>query len=165
MEQEKFKILSSQIRGKMLRVAKAFSTALPSDESEDIVQEALLTLWQLLENGYPARDKEALAIKITKNVCVAHYRKAKIRTVPLEGRDYPGGSSATAQSDLGDLRLIKDRLFQTLSQSQRECMQLKSQFGLSLDGIAEITGKPKASVKATISQARRIMLEQLKKEI
>lgn len=149
----------------MLRVAKAFSTALHSDESEDIVQESLLTLWQLLENGYPARDEEALAIKITKNVCVAHYRKAKIRTVPIDGRDYSGGDSATGQSDLEDLKVIKDKLFQTLSQSQRECMQLKSQFGLSLDEIAEMTGRPKASVKTTISQARKTMLEQLKKDI
>lgn len=149
----------------MLRVAKTFSAALHSDESEDIVQESLLTLWQLLESGYPARDREALAIKITKNICVAHYRKAKIRTVPLDGRDYISSNSATEKSDIKDIKLIKDRLFQALSETQKECLQLRNRFGLSLDEIAEMTGKPKASVKATISQARRTMLEQLKKEI
>ena len=43
------------------------------------------------------------------------------------------------------------------------CLKMRNEDGLSLDEIAAVTGKPKASVKTTISVARKQMLEQLKR--
>ena len=41
-------------------------------------------------------------------------------------------------------------------------MTLRNDFGMSLDEIAETTGRSKESVKVLISTARKQMLEQLK---
>ena len=81
-------ILSIQ-RGQLLNLAKRFMKSSGSaEDADDIVQEALAELWMLFESGYRIRNAEALAVKITKTVCVRHYRRQKLRTLAIEGQDY-----------------------------------------------------------------------------
>lgn len=136
-----------------------------SDETEDIVQESLVTFWQLSEEGYPIRDAEALLVKITKNNCVAHYRKRKLRLQPLQDIDFVGGSSASDIVDTDDASKITETLFDSLTSTQRKYLKMRNDDGLSLDEIATITGSPKASIKTTISVARKQMLELLKRQL
>lgn len=136
-----------------------------SDETEDIVQESLVTFWQLSEEGYPIRDAEALLVKITKNNCVAHYRKRKLRLQPLQNIDFVGGSSASDIVDTDDASKITETLFDSLTSTQRKYLKMRNDDGLSLDEIATITGSPKASIKTTISVARKQMLELLKRQL
>lgn len=136
-----------------------------SDETEDIVQESLVTFWQLSEEGYPIRDAEALLVKITKNNCVAHYRKRKLRLQPLQDIDFVGGSSASDIVDTDDASKITETLFDSLTSTQRKYLKMRNDDGLSLDEIAAITGSPKASIKTTISVARKQMLELLKRQL
>jgi RNA polymerase sigma-70 factor (ECF subfamily) len=56
-------------------------------------------------------------------------------------------------------------MYAGLTDTQRTCLDLRNVEGMSLDEIAVLTGKPKDSVKSTISAARRKMLEELKREI
>ena len=79
MKREEFEILSKRIRPKLLTVAQKFTLA-SGVEVDDVVQDALITLWELAEQNYPMQNAEALAIKITKNICVSHYRKARLDT-------------------------------------------------------------------------------------
>ena len=164
MTLQEFERLSERIRQKMLMLAGRFSNATSqSVEPEDIVQESLVALWRLSESGYPIRDAEALAVKIVKNTCVAHYRKRRIDAQPLGGTDYGGGMSASALTDDEDMAKIETQILGGLTSSQRMLLKMRNDDGLSLDEIAAVTGKPKASVKTTISVARKQMLEQLKR--
>ena len=148
----------------MLMLAGRFGNATSqSVEPEDIVQESLVALWRLSESGYPIRDAEALAVKIVKNTCVAHYRKRRIDAQPLGGTDYGGGMSASALTDDEDMAKIETQILGSLTSSQRMLLKMRNDDGLSLDEIAAVTGKPKASVKTTISVARKQMLEQIKR--
>ncbi len=167
MTRQEFDYFSESVRVKLLAVAKAFCRfgAAGGDDAEDIVQEALTALWRLSESGYPVRDPEALAVRITKTTCVAHYRRRRMQHQPLRGDAYEGGVPATAATDLSDCIEIRRRMFAGLTDTERTCLELRNNEGLSLDEIAAATGKPKDSVKTTISSARRKMLEQLKKEI
>ena len=167
MTRQEFDIFSEGVRAKLLAVARSFGRfgMVDDDEAEDVVQEALTTLWGLSDSGYPVRDAEALAVKITKNTCVAHHRRRKLQPQPLRGEAYEGGAPATAATDLSDYVEIRRRLYAGLSDTERVCLDLRNADGLSLDEIAAATGKPKDSVKSTISAARRKMLEQLKKEL
>ena len=80
MTEQEFAYLSDRIRGKLTSLARRFNRAAGlEEEAEDIVQDSLLTLWQLAEKGYPVRDAEALAVKITKTRCVERYRRQHIR--------------------------------------------------------------------------------------
>ena len=55
MEKDRFDILSRSIRGKLLALAQSFP--LPSGvEPDDVVQEAMIALWELTEQGYPIQD-------------------------------------------------------------------------------------------------------------
>lgn len=166
MTRQEFNIFSESIRGKLLGMAERFiwRTGL-AEGAEGIVQEALVTLWKLSEEGYPIRDAEALAVRITKNLAVAKYRKEKLKAQHLPEFDLEGGCSATERTDAGDRSIIKAKLFGDLTPTQRKYLELRNELGLSLDEIATITGKPKSSIKTSISTARRQMLEQINKQL
>ena len=157
MEKIEFEILTKRIRPKLLSVARNFTLA-SGLETDDVVQEALMNLWELMEQDYPIRDAEALAIRITKNICVSQYRKNHLDTQSLVHDNYIGGTEATVLTDKEDLRKIRKSIYGTLTMSQKEYLHLRNDEGKTLDEIAEITGKPKTSIKSTMSAARKQML-------
>ena len=167
MTRQEFDILSERIRAKLLAAARRFCGfgRVGGEDPEDVVQEALTALWGLIDSGYPVRDAEALAMKMTKTAGVAHFRRRKLRQEPLRGDAYEGGAPATEATDLSDFVEMRRSLYACLSDTERVCLDLRNADGLSLDEIAAVTGKPKDSVKTTISAARRKMLGQLKKEL
>ena len=164
MTEQEFAYLSDHVRGKLTALARRFNRVAGSDgEAEDIVQDALVTLWQLSEKGYPIRDAEALAVKITKTRCVERYRKRRIRFESIADLQVAGGYAATSGTDDMDIKTIRNYVQSDLSDSQRMLLSLRNEQGLSLDEIAEATGRPKSSVKVAISTARRLMMERFKK--
>ena len=165
MTKQEFGQISARIRGKLVAVARQFgqATGSTSDEAEDVVQEALLTLWELSEKGYPVRDTEALAVRLTKNICVNHYRERKIRFRPLEEGAQAGDGPVNSRIEEEENQRIRKSLYQKLSETQRTFLTMRNDFGLSLDEIAAATGRPKNSIKVSLSTARRQMMEELKK--
>ena len=164
MTEQEFAYLSDRIRGRLTALARRFNRASGMDaEAEDIVQDALVTLWQLAEKGYSVRDAEALAVKLTKTRCVERYRRQHIRFEPLSDQPVPGGYSATSDTDENDIRTIRGFVQRNLTDSQRNLLHLRNEQGLSLDEIAAATGRPKGSVKVALSTARKKMLEQWQK--
>ena len=164
MTEQEFAYLSDRIRGKLVKLALRFNRAAGLDmEADDIVQDALVTLWQLAEKGYPVRDAEALAVKITKTRCVERYRRQHIRFEPLSDQPVPGGFSATADTDETDIDTIRNIVQKDLTDSQRKLVALRNEQGMSLDEIATATGRPKGSIKVALSTARKKMMEQWKK--
>ena len=181
MTRQEFNRFSESIRGRLLSLAGRFKNRTGMAEpAEDIVQEALLTVWKLSEEGYPIRDAEGLAVKITKNLAVARFRKQKLKIQSLSagweragsgsnGRsgdlEIDGGECATDRTDAQDRKMIRAQLYGSLTTTQRKYLELRNDLGLSLDEIAETTGKPKSSIKTSISTARRQLLELYKKQI
>ena len=164
MQRSEFDHTITQIREKLIGVAKRFTKASGLGvDAEDIVQEALAELWRLCESGYQIRNAEALAVKITKTVCVRYYRKRRVETISIEGLEYKDSGKASERVDIEDILRLRKRHFEQLSETQRLYLEMRNELGLSLDEISAKTGHPKASVKATISQARKTMSELLKK--
>lgn len=164
MNRKEFEILTKKVRSKLLSVAR--NIELPSGiGADDVVQEALMALWELAEQDYPMRDAEALAVRITKNICISHYRKAHLETHSLVHDNYVGGVEATILTDKDDLRKIRKTIYAKLTHTQREYLHLRNDEGLTLDEIAERTGKPKTSIKSTISSARKQMLNLIKEQL
>ena len=64
-----------------------------------------------------------------------------------------------------DLRTIKKSIYASLTNTQREYLRMRNDEGMTLEEIAEVTGKPKTSIKSTISAARKQMLELIKKQL
>lgn len=163
MTEQEFASLSERIRGKLTALAQRFNRASGMEAgAEDIVQEALIALWQLSQKGYTIRDAEALAVRITKNNCVDRYRKQHIRFEPVTDMPIAGDLRATAGTEQKDIETIRAILHRELSESQRHLLYLRNECGLTLDEMAKVTGRPKASIKVAISTARKKMLEKLK---
>ncbi len=165
MTKEEFENLSHRIRPRLLSVAGAVAGSLPGMEAEDVVQETLMRLWELCEQDYPVRDAEAMAVRIAKNTCISHLRRGQVKTMPLTHDNYIGGTESTELTDGEDLRKIKQSLYGTLTKTQREYLHLRNDEELSLDAIASLTGKPKTSIKTSISSARKQMLDLIKKQL
>ena len=164
MTEQEFVYLSDQIRSKLTKLARRFNRAAGLDmEADDVVQDALITLWQLAKDGYPIRDAEALAVKITKTRCIERYRRQHIRLEPLADQPVSGGFSATSETDEMDLDTIRNIVQRDLTDSQRDLVALRNEQGMSLDEIAAATGRPKGSIKVALSVARKKMMEQWKK--
>ena len=164
MDRNEFEILSKSIRKKLLSVARDFALT-TGIEADDVVQDVLLALWELFEQDYPIRDIDAFAIRMTKNICVSHYRKARLEIQSLEHDNYLGGIEASVLTDKDDLKIIKSYIYNSLTDTQKEYLHLRNDMGLTLDEIAKVTGKPKTSIKSTISSARKQMLNMIKKEL
>ena len=164
MTEQEFAYLSDRIRGKLTALARRFNRAAGCEaDAEDIVQDALLTLWQLSEIGYPIRDAEALAVKITKTRCIERYRRQHIRFEPMEDLSIAGGVPATTGVEELDIKTIRGFVQKDLTDSQRQLLVLRNEEGLSLDEISAATGRPKSSIKVALSTARKRMMEQMKK--
>lgn len=152
----------SGIRRKLLNIAERFIRASGTTaDAEDFVQDAMAELWMLFESGYPIRNVEALAVKITKTVCVRNYRKRKILTTSIEGKEFSAEVTASEKLDLQDALNARKVLWSRLNETQKRYLEMRDEKMMSLDEIAVATGHPKSSIKATISQARKMMKEQL----
>ena len=80
------------------------------DAADDIVQESLIMLWSQTENGYEIQNPEALAVTITKKVCLAHLRGSRAVMQPIDGVDLAGGPSASDLTDEATLGMRWDSL-------------------------------------------------------
>jgi RNA polymerase sigma-70 factor (ECF subfamily) len=166
MTRQDFDTFTLKVRNKLLALVWRYKAGSDMDDDpEDIIQEALITLWRLITEGYPIRDPEAIAVKITKNLAAASIRNQKIDSVSITDIDVEGGTSATELTDEQDRQTIRTELYKSLSSTQVHYLELRNELGLSLDDIAKMTGKPKTSIKTTISSARKQLLEQIKKNI
>jgi len=166
MTRQEFEQLTLRIRSRLVLMAGRFvKDSGIQDAPDDIVQESLLMLWSQTENGYEIRNPEALAVTVTKKVCLAHLRGSRAVMQSIDGVDLAGGPSASDLTDEADMDTVKKSLLSMLTPTQRHYLHLRNEMGLSLDEMEEVTGCPKTSVKTTLSAARRLMMEHIKKDL
>ena len=149
------------IRPKVFALAKKFlHSSKMVDDPEDIVQDVLLRLWKASEEGIRIQNAEAWAISITKNLCISLWRKRNGRISQTLPEWLPEGNDPSTQIELSETRIIAGKALERLPAGTRRLLQLKAT-GLSLDEIAIVTGRPKGSIKSSISAARKEMMKSL----
>ena len=164
MTQQEFEHIYISIRGNLMGIAKQFCRSASFDlDVEDVVQEALIAFWELAERDYPMPNPKALLVLITKNICISRYRKKKLETEPISGDDFLGGESASRTVEMADEQIIRQRLYDTLTRTERLYMLMKTDQGMSLDEMVQETGGTRASIKVALSKAKKKMVEQLKR--
>lgn len=165
MTEKEFGHIARDCSGALKTLARRFcrATDLAIDE-DDVVQEALLAFWNLSEKGYPMRNAEALLVKITKNICISHYRKRHIDASPIESEVIAGGESATVVTDIQDFATLRKELYESLTPSELKYTKLREESGWTLDEMSANTGKDKTVIKALLSKAKRKMKLILKEQ-
>ena len=72
MERQQFEIEAKRMRPALLRLASRYME--DADEAEDVIQDVLLKLWFLREKLDRYRSVDALAMVITKHLCINQLR-------------------------------------------------------------------------------------------
>ena len=132
-----------------------------SDEAEDAVQDALLKLWFLRDRLDQYRSVDALAIVITKHLCINRLRGTRIEKVDLEqGISIGGGENP-------EMKLVEEENMQeilevigTLPDLQQSILRMKHLEGFEVEEIARLTGSTPVAVRTNLSRARKRVKEQ-----
>ncbi len=165
MTEQEFGHIVQEHSGTLKALARRFGRATDmAIGEEDIVQEALLAFWQLCEKGYPVLNPKALLVKITKNICVSHYRRHHLETETITSDVFPGGTSASVEVEKQDAARLRKELYDTLTPSELEYTRLREETDWSLDQMAAKTGKDKSVIKSLLSKSKRKMKQILKNQ-
>jgi len=152
MEQNRFEIEAKRMRPALLRMAIRYLE--DSDEAEDAVQDVLLKLWFLRDRLDQYRSVDALAIVITKHLCINRLRGIRIEKVDLEqGISIGGGENP-------EMKLVEEENMQeilevigTLPDLQQSILRMKHLEGFEVEEIARLTGSTPVAVRTNLSRA------------
>lgn len=159
MEKQQFEIEAQRMRPTLLRLAVRYME--DTDEAEDIIQDVLLKLWFLRANLDRYRSVDALALVITKHLCINQLRKSKAEFVDLEqsiGMD----SGEAADKSLLESEEMEEALqaITTLPDLQQAVLRMKHIEGFEVEEIARLTGSTPIAVRTNLSRARKRIREQ-----
>lgn len=159
MEQNEFEIEAKRMRPALLRMATRYLEN--SDEAEDVVQDALLKLWFLREKLEQYRSVDALAIVVTKHLCINRLRGFRMEKVDLDqGIGISGGENP-------EMRLVEEekmqevlKLLSVLPDLQQSILRMKHIDGFEVEEIARLIGSTPIAVRTNLSRARKRVREQ-----
>lgn len=130
------------------------------EESSDLSSLAFLKTWEHVQKN-SLSDKEtlrALLYKITRNIIIDHYRSSRHEDISLDNEHDridiidEKNDAATETSTKMDYEILSQKMME-LKNEYREVIIMKYVNELSLDEIAEITGKKKINVRVLIHRA------------
>ena len=152
------------LRQTALILAKRFfkATGLRNDP-QDVAQEVLARFWLALKGGAEIRSQEAWVTRVTKNLCVSIFRQERNKAPsPLSVSICSEESASSIIENEETLKKVHKALTD-MPEATLRLLRPKSS-GMSLDEIACVTGRPKGSVKTSMSIARKQIISILKSE-
>lgn len=156
MTSAEFQTLASTLRPRLL--AQATRYLRDSAEAEDIVQDAMLKMWvlhdQLIGNA------EAFASVLVRNLSLNRLRQLhRMQTLTemdlLEMERLDADSRSQQDTDEQVAQLMS--LVEALPDRQKTILRLHDLEGMEYDEIAQVTGLSAASLRQTVSRARRLL--------
>lgn len=128
------------------------------EESEDIVQDTLIKVWNKRDSWEEMDSIEAFSLTVCRNLALDRVKSAANANSSLEAH-----SIDTADSAFGpyERAMHKDRvdtvkrIIDTLPEKQKSCMQLRDFEGKTYKDIATILGITEEQVKVNIFRARQ----------
>lgn len=156
MTSAEFQTLASTLRPRLL--AQATRYLRDTAEAEDIVQDAMLKMWvlhdQLIGNA------EAFASVLVRNLSLNRLRQLhRMQTLTemdlLEMERLDADSCSQQDTDEQVAQLMS--LVEALPDRQKTILRLHDLEGMDYDEIAQVTGLSAASLRQTVSRARRLL--------
>ncbi|MCG8411800.1 MAG: sigma-70 family RNA polymerase sigma factor [Bacteroidales bacterium] len=127
------------------------------DEAKDVVQEIFIKLWSMRETLEKYNSVEALAMRMTRNLCLDKLKLKK--TIPI-GDGVEIGKEE--QSDFGEKYKEQEKFvarvktaIDTLPEPQKTIMQLRDIDGYDYDEIAQIMKLNVNLLRVNVSRARK----------
>ncbi|MBQ3752616.1 MAG: sigma-70 family RNA polymerase sigma factor [Prevotella sp.] len=153
MTQEEFKEEAQRLRPRLMLTARRY---LGDDDAEDTVQDALLRLWQMV--GELRQPFDALALRLTRNLCIDQVRRRKPTVVLTD-------SGGTDQTDSDDERVERMMaVVSTLPSLQQTILRLRHLEGMEMNEIADLTGSSEVAIRKALSRARQAVRQKYMKQ-
>ncbi len=152
--------------GELLRryqnVVYAFACRMLGDtqEAEDVSQETFLRLYRTARRYRPGASLKAYLLKITKNICIDHFRKKR----PELMDELPDPADPQTPQDLLEGAITIDHLekaIDALPVGQRTALLLRHTEQLSYNRIAEVMDVSTGAVESLLVRARRTLKQRL----
>lgn len=154
MEQEQFKKELLPLRQKFYRIALRL-LGNPED-AEDVLQEVYLKLWSIRRELDRYERIPALAMQITKNLCL---NRLKTRDRVQEGIEElliadPASSPYERLEEKDHVNQVM-RIIDRLPDLQQTILRMKHVEGMEVDEIASLTGSSPEAIRMNLSRARK----------
>ncbi len=127
------------------------------EEAEDALQDVLLRLWDNRQQLTVYNSVEALAVRITRNLCLDRlkYRQNR-KMVDIDHLTHRAGSHTPEQlTELSDTARIVQRLYAELPETQRVVLHLRETEEYSFEEIEQVTGLTVNNIRVILSRARK----------
>lgn len=165
MQIEEFNHIVQNLKDKMYRLA--LRLVRDHEEARDVVQDALVKIWNKWDKLENVDNKEAYCMTITRNVGIDMIRKKRMKTTDIDEHYDIESGTATPEK----LTIVKDefsrvqKVINALPETHRTVVQLRDIEGYTYKEIAEMTGYTPEKVKVYLHRARTRLKEHFKKRV
>jgi RNA polymerase sigma-70 factor (ECF subfamily) len=129
-------------------------------ESEDIVQEAFIKIWNKRNELKEVENAEAFSVIILRNLCMDYLRKTKYEyQIPYDTK-VAEKESLSHRIEIQDEATQVKNLINKLPEQQRMIMIMKHFDEYSDEEIEQITGISSGNIRVILSRARKTIREQ-----
>jgi len=163
MNLESFESRVLPVKNKLYRFA--FRILGNSEEAKDVVQEALIKVWNGREGLDAIQNMEAWCMRVTKNLSLDRIRSLQRKqTDSLDGVDVKQDTlSPHDKTEIQEHMQRINELMASLPDKQRQVMHLRDIEGHSYNEICEILEMDMSQVKVYLFRARNAVREKLVK--
>lgn len=141
----------------------ALRITLNKEDAEDVVQDALIKIWNRRDEWNTIDNMEAFCLTVCRNQALDKIKKAGNRNAPLEEESQQGHNQTENPYDrIIDRNSVEwvRRLINQLPEKQRSCMQLRDFEGRTYKEIAKVMEISEEQVKINIFRARQTVKKQ-----
>lgn len=144
------------LKDKLFRLALRIT--LNRQEAEDIVQDALIKVWNVRNHWDTIESVEAFALTITRNLSLDHMKRAGNSEASLDDTNTERADIAENPSERmiqkDNLSLVR-QIIDSLPEKQRSCIQLRDIEGKAYKDIATVLNITEEQVKVSIFRGRQ----------
>ena len=165
MKSSEFKILVMPYSSRLYRMA--YRLMGNREEAEDVVQEVYLKLWGMRKDLPELNSIEAMAVRITRNLCLDQLRRRKTTQELMKQQQMnPHHSPKTPDQvyESEEKAEVIHSLVEALPEPQRSLVHLRHLEGKEYEEIAEMMNMNINAIRVSISRARKQMREMLEKQ-
>ncbi len=163
MTKEQFKYQVIPVKDKLFRLALMMLK--DRQEAEDTLQDVFLKLWSIRQKLVGYNSIEALAMTITKNLCLdklksyAHRNKSSkdVHQMELDSRTM----TPDKEAELSDSLNLLGKIINSLPEQQKLVLHLRDVEHYTTEEISKLTGLNDGTIRVTLSRARKTVRDEL----
>jgi RNA polymerase sigma-70 factor (ECF subfamily) len=133
------------------------------EEAEDVVQEVFMKMWGMRSKLDEYSEKGALAIVMTRNICIDLLRKRKHfdnRNDVATLGDSVQDKSPFDQMISNEIKVVITNIIDGLPPLYRDAIKMREIQGLTYEEISDLSNTNINTLRVTISRARSMIKEQ-----